>query len=86
MISGSADVALSKGYGRAVREKRVRVRYTLYVDSATYLPVRAVGMLETYGGAAGPSPVTSVTDVRWLSPTPANITKALVTVPPGYQQ
>lgn len=86
VISGAADVPLSKGYGRAVREKRVRAGYTLYVDAANYLPVRVVGTLETYGGAAGPNPVTSVTDLRWLPPTPGNITKALVTIPHGYQQ
>jgi hypothetical protein len=27
-----------------------------------------------------------VTQVRWLPPTKANIAKALVTIPPGYQQ
>jgi hypothetical protein len=86
VIKGAADIPLSKGYGKAIREKRVHVRYTLYVDAANYLPVRVVGTLETYGGAARPSLVTSVTDVRWLPPTPANITKALVTIPPGYQQ
>jgi hypothetical protein len=85
MISGSADVPLSKGYGGAIREKRVRVRFSLYVDSATYLPVRAYGSTETYGGAAGPATVANVTDVQWLRPTPANLAKALVTIPPRYQ-
>jgi hypothetical protein len=85
VISGSIDVPLPKGYARTVQEKRVRVRFTLYVDSATYLPVRAYGSTETYGGAFGRNVVASVTDVRWLAPTPANVAKALVTVPPGYQ-
>ena len=84
VISGSVDVPLPKGYARSVRETRVRVRYTLYVDSATYLPVRAYGSTETYGGAAGPTVSASVTNVRWLPPTAANIAKALVTIPPGY--
>jgi hypothetical protein len=86
VISGSIDVPLSKGYGRTVREKRVHVRYTLYVDSATYLPVRAYGSTETYGGAAGPTISAYVTNVQWLPPTAANTAKALVTIPAGYTQ
>jgi hypothetical protein len=85
VISGSIDVPLSKGYARSVKEKRVRVRFTLYVDSANYLPVRAYGSTETYGGAFGRDVEASVTDVRWLEPTAANIAKALVTIPHGYQ-
>lgn len=54
VISGLIDIPLSKGYARTVKESRVRVRYTLDVDSAAYLPVRAYGSTETYGGAAGP--------------------------------
>jgi hypothetical protein len=86
VISGSIDVPLSKGYGRTVREKRVHVRYTLYVDSATYLPVRAYGSTETYGGAAGPTISAYATNVQWLPPSAANTAKALVTIPPGYTQ
>jgi hypothetical protein len=85
MISGLIDIPLSKGYAGAVKAARVRVRYTLYVDSATYLPVRAYGSTETYGGAAGPNGNAYVTRVRWLPPTKANIARALVTIPPGYQ-
>jgi hypothetical protein len=86
VISGSVDVPLSKGYAGTVNEKRVRVRFTLYVDSATYLPVRAYGSTETYGGSFGPTASASVTNVRWLPPTAANIAKTLVTIPPGYTQ
>jgi len=86
VISGSIDVPLPKGYARTVRETRDRVRYTLYVDSTTYLPVRAYGSDETYGGAGGPTTSVSVTNVQWLPPTTANIAKALVTIPPGYTQ
>ena len=86
VISGSVDVPLSKGYARTVQEKRVRVRFTLWVDSATYLPVRAYGSTETYGGSFGPTVSASVTNVRWLPPTAANIAKSLVTIPPGYTQ
>ena len=64
----------------------MHVRYTLYVDSATYLPVRACGSTETYGGAGGPTISAYVTNVQWLPPTAANIAKALVTIPAGYQQ
>jgi hypothetical protein len=86
VISGLIDIPLSKGYAKTVREARTRVRYTLYVDSATYLPVRAYGSTQTYGGAAGPTDNAYLTQVRWLPPTEANIAKALVTIPPGYQQ
>jgi len=86
VISGSVDVPLSKGYARSVREKRVRVRFTLYVDPATYLPVRAYGSTETYGGSSGPTVSAYVTNVRWLAPTAANIAKTMVTIPPGYTQ
>jgi hypothetical protein len=86
VISGSVDVPLSKGYARSIQEKRVRVRFTLYVDSVTYLPVRAYGSTETYGGSFGPTVSASVTNVRWLPPTAANVAKTLVTIPPGYTQ
>jgi hypothetical protein len=86
VISGSIDVPLPKGYARTVREVRDRVRFTLYVDSTTYLPVRMYGSDETYGGAGGPTISASVTNVQWLPPTAANIAKALVTIPPGYTQ
>ncbi len=86
VISGSIGIPLPKGYGRSVRETRVRVGYTLYVDAKTYLPVRAYGSTKTYGGAGGPTISSYVTDVRWLSPTPANRAKALVTIPHGYTQ
>ena len=86
VISGSIDVPLPKGYARTVMEARERVRYTLYVDSATYLPVRAYGSDKTYGGANGPTVSASVTNVQWLPPTVANIAKALITIPAGYTQ
>jgi hypothetical protein len=86
VISGSVDVGLPKGYAKTVHEKRVRVRFTLYVDSATYLPVRMYGSTATYGGSSGPTVSASVTNVRWLPPTAANMAKTLVTIPPGYTQ
>jgi hypothetical protein len=86
VISGSIDIPLSKGYANYVKEARVRVGYTLYVDAATYLPVRAYGSTKTYGGANGPTTSSYVTDVRWLPPTRGNRAQALVTIPHGYQQ
>lgn len=86
VISGSIDIPLSKGYGRMVRETRVRVGYMLYVDAKTYLPLRAYGSTKTYGGANGPAISSYVTNVQWLRPTAANRAKALVTIPRGYQQ
>lgn len=86
VISGLINIPLQKGYARLVGEHRVRVRYTLYVDSATYLPVRAYGATETYGGKSGPTVSAYTTNVAWLPPTKANIAKTLVTIPPGYTQ
>jgi len=86
VISGLIDVRLQKGYAGVVKERRVRVRYTLYVDSTTYLPVRAYGSTETYDGTAGPTISAYTTNVRWLPPTRANIAKTLVTIPSGDQQ
>lgn len=79
-------VRLSRGYGRAVREHDARVRWTIYVNPVTYLPVRIVGQTETFGGPAGRTVFSSVTEVRWLPATRANIARALVVIPPGYQR
>jgi hypothetical protein len=84
VISGSIDIPLPKAYGKSVRETRVRVGYTLYVDAKTYLPLRAYGSTKTYGGAGGPTISSYVTNLRWLPPTAANRAKALVTIPRGY--
>jgi hypothetical protein len=85
-ISGSVTVPLSKGYAKNINEKEARVRYTLWVNSTTYLPVREFGSTETYGGSAGTTFSSGVTDVQWLPPTAANIAQTLVTIPPEYQQ
>ena len=63
-----------------------RARWTLYVNPQTYLPVRMLGSTQTFGGSGGGSLFESVTNVRWLRPTKANIRKALVTIPPGFHQ
>jgi len=78
-------VRLSPGYAKAVREKWATVRWSMYVNPKTYLPVRMYGSTQTYGGKAGNQISRGTTDVSWLQPTPANIAKALVTIPPGFQ-
>jgi hypothetical protein len=77
---------LSKAYGKVVHEKYARALWTWYVNPRTYLPVRMIGVTETYGGSGGHTRFTSVTNVGWLPPTAANKAKALVTIPPGYHR
>ena len=86
-ITGSpVTVKLPPGEARDIREKRVRSRWTLYVNPKTYLPVRLSGSGRAYGGPAPSTYSTSVTDMQWLPPTAANIAKTLVTIPPGFHQ
>lgn len=86
-ITGApVTVRLSPGYAKTVRERWARARWTLYVDPTTYLPVRMDGSTETFGGPGGRTLYRSVTDVRWLPPTPGNVGKAMVTIPPGFHQ
>jgi hypothetical protein len=86
-ITGSpVTVRLPGGEARAVREKWVRARWTLYVDSKTYLPVRISGSNRSFGGPAPSYVFSTVTDIQWLRPTAANIAKTLVTVPPGFRR
>jgi hypothetical protein len=79
-------VRLPGGEGKAVREKWATVRWALYVNPKTYLPVRMSGSLKTYGGSAGPTVSSGYTSVQWLPPTKANIAKTIVTIPPGFKQ
>ncbi len=79
-------VRLPPGEARAVREKWARVGWTLYVDRATYLPVRITGWNATFGGPAARTSGSEVMDVQWLKPTAANQAKALVTIPPGFRR
>lgn len=79
-------VRLSKGYARAVHERWARARWILYVNPRTYLPVRMYGSTQTFGGPGRGTLFSSVTDVRWLPPTPANTAKALVTIPAGFHR
>ena len=79
-------VRLPPGEAKAVREKWTRVGWTLYVDPATYLPVRITGTDATFGGPAASTFGTLVTNVQWLKPTAANAAKALVRIPPGFHR
>jgi hypothetical protein len=86
-ITGKPDtVKLSAGYSKVVNEKFATARWTLYVDPVTYLPVRMVGSTETFGGSAGSTTSTFVTNVQWLQPTRANVAQTLVTIPPGFHR
>jgi hypothetical protein len=78
-------VRLSASYAKVVREKWATVRWTMYVNPKTYLPVRMYGSTQTYGGQAGNQVSSGVTNMTWLQPTPANIAKALVTIPTGFR-
>jgi hypothetical protein len=79
-------VRLSKGYGKTVHEHYARALWTLYVNPASYLPVRMIGVTETSGGTGGPTRFESVTNVQWLPPTTGNVAQALVSIPPGFRQ
>jgi hypothetical protein len=86
-ITGKPDtVKLSAGYSKAVKEQFATARWTLYVNPVTYLPVRMVGSTETFGGSSGINTSVFVTNVQWLAATPANVAKALVTIPPGFHR
>jgi hypothetical protein len=79
-------VKLVAGYAKLVHARWATGRWTLYVNPRTYLPVRMYGSTQTFGGSAGASTSSSVTDVRWLPATSANIAKALVAIPPGFHR
>jgi hypothetical protein len=86
-ITGKAiTLRLPAGEAKAVGEKWVTARWALYVDPTTYLPVRMFGSNETFGGRWPRSTSSVVTDVQWLPPTPANVAKTLVTIPPGFHR
>jgi hypothetical protein len=48
--------------------------------------VRVSGSAHTFGGQAGNQLSMSVTDVRWLPPTPADVARTLVTISVGFRQ
>jgi hypothetical protein len=79
-------VRLSAGYSKVVHANWVTVRWALYVNPRTYLPVRIEGSTKTFGGPAGTTVASEVTNVRWLPATEANIAKTLVTIPGGFHR
>jgi hypothetical protein len=86
-ISGKpVTVRLSPAYAKVIHEKWERNYWTLYVDPATYLPVRMSGSARLSGGPMASYTTSSVTDVRWLKPTRANVAKATITIPPGFHR
>jgi hypothetical protein len=78
-------VTLSAAYAKVVKAKFATARWTLYVNPATYLPVRMFGSTQTWGGGSG-SYWSAVTNVQWLPATPANAARALVTIPTGFHR
>jgi hypothetical protein len=65
---------------RALKLKRPRsgfVTVVLWIDPATFLPVRSVLII-------GPAMIQA--DLRWLQPTPGNLATLTVPVPAGYHQ
>jgi hypothetical protein len=86
-ISGKpVTIKLSPGYAKVIHEKWERSSWTVYVDPTTYLPVRISGSDRMFGGSMASYTSSSVTDVRWLKPTRANVAKASITIPPGFHR
>lgn len=68
-----------------VQATEATVRYTLYVNPRTYLPVRMYGATISYGGGANRYTYATVTDFGWLPPTAANVARAIITIPSGFR-
>ena len=73
--------ALPHAQGRGA----LHVNATLYVDSATYLPVRVIW--SNWSEAAAGKPLRGVVreDIRLLPPTARNVARATVTIPAGFR-
>jgi hypothetical protein len=63
----------------------LHVDVTLYVDPATYLPVRVIWKNSSQTPDGKPLHGTVRQDIRILPPTPRNIAMASVTVPAGFR-
>src|ERR1700733_1755258 len=86
-ITGKAvTVRLSAGYSKVTGARWAQATWALYVNPKTFLPVRMYGATKFYGGRAGASVSSDVTNVRWLPPTAANIAMTLVTIPAGFRR
>jgi hypothetical protein len=59
---------------------------TFYVDSSTYLPLRVVWSNWGHAVAGGLLRGTARQDFQVLPPTPRNVAKATVTIPPGFAE
>ncbi len=68
-----------------VKATKAGIHFTLYVNPQTYLPVREIGSTTSYGGGAKAYTYSTVTNIRWLPATAANVAKALVTIPHGFK-
>jgi hypothetical protein len=58
---------------------------TLWVDPASYLPVRWAQYWKTTGRTGGTTSSIDE-DVEWLSPTSANLAQLTVPIPPGFRR
>jgi outer membrane lipoprotein-sorting protein len=73
-VDGIEATRLTSGPGSRISE-------TIWVDPATYLPVRVVIR------SAADSPVTQRTaDITWLKPTAQNQAALTVSIPAGFRQ
>ncbi|MGH3235805.1 MAG: hypothetical protein ACRDOH_21635, partial [Streptosporangiaceae bacterium] len=73
LVSNKLFVAIVPGVKRPVR-----VTATVWVDPVSYLPVR---WAQSWKGK-----VLSSSDLRWLSPTSANLAQLRVPIPAGFRQ
>ena len=84
-----SDVAIIVGAGYAAGGLPV-FGYAAAVMAILTAYVRAVGKAagaaNLFGGPMASYTSSSVTDVRWLKPTRANIAKATITIPPGFHR
>ena len=68
-----------------VQATKAGIHFTVYVNPATYLPVRVAGSTTSYGGGAARFTYSTVTNIQWLPATAANVAKTLVTIPHGFR-
>ena len=62
------------------------VEAALYVDPSTYVPVRMIWSNTGQSPSSMPARGTISEDVRLLPPTPANVAKATVSIPPRFRE
>ena len=64
----------------------LKVYATMYVDPKTYLPVRVLWSNWTHWRDGKPLHGTITEEIRALPPTPANVARASITIPAGFQR